>query len=90
MSNVHFCSGNGGTVTLSNVQGAGKAQWVAIYYANGDSSWRSITVSVNGGAAVSVDQPDTGSGHTILSVPVKLNLNSGSNTLVFGAGQSSS
>jgi len=80
--------GNGGTVTLYNVQGAGRAQWVSLYYANGDSSWRSITVSVNGGPAVSVDQPDTGSGHTILSVPVKLNLNSGSNTLVFGADQS--
>lgn len=36
-----------------------------------------------------VDQPNTGSGNTILSVPVKLNLRNGANTLVFGGGQSS-
>ena len=45
--------------------------------------------SVNGGSPVWVDQPDTGGGHVILSVPVKLTLNSGSNTITFGAGQSS-
>lgn len=43
---------------------------------------------MNGGSSVLVDQPDTGSGDTILSVPVKLNLNSGSNMITFGAGQS--
>ncbi|THH21295.1 hypothetical protein EW146_g239 [Bondarzewia mesenterica] len=80
--------GNGGTVTINNVQGTGAAQWVALYYANGDSTWRNVTVSVNGGATVLVDQPDTGGGHVILSVPVKLSLSSGSNNLTFGSGQS--
>ncbi|KAJ7356804.1 galactan 1,3-beta-galactosidase [Mycena albidolilacea] len=78
--------GNGGTVTIT-VQGIGAAQWVSLYYANGDSTWRSTTVSVNGGASVVVDQPNTGGGHVILSVPVKLNLKSGSNTITIGAGQ---
>ena len=83
-----FILGNGGTVSL-NVQGAGADQWVALYYANGDSTWRNMTISVNGGSTIWVDQPNTGSGNTILSVPVKLHLNSGSNTILFAAGQTS-
>ncbi|KAJ7225997.1 galactan 1,3-beta-galactosidase [Mycena pura] len=79
--------GNGGSVTIT-VQGIGAAQWVSLYIANGDSTWRNTTVSVNGGAPVVVQQPDTGGGHVILSVPVKLNLKSGSNTITLGAGQS--
>jgi hypothetical protein len=27
--------GNGGSLTINNVQGAGKDQWVSLYYANG-------------------------------------------------------
>ncbi|KAJ7785770.1 Arabinanase/levansucrase/invertase [Mycena metata] len=78
--------GNGGSVTIT-VQGIGAAQWVSLYYANGDATWRNTTVSVNGGPSVLVDQPNTGGSHVILSVPVKLNLKSGSNTITFGAGQ---
>ncbi|KAF8061007.1 galactan 1,3-beta-galactosidase [Lyophyllum atratum] len=79
--------GNGGSITINNVQGTGSAQWVALYYANGDSTWRNTTVSVNGGATVLVDQPDTGGGHVVLSVPVKLTLRSGTNTITIGSGQ---
>lgn len=28
-------TGNGGSVTINNVQGTGVAQWVALYFANG-------------------------------------------------------
>ncbi|KAI0747996.1 galactan 1,3-beta-galactosidase [Daedaleopsis nitida] len=66
----------------------GTDQWVALYFANGDSAWRNTTVSVNGGSPVWLDQPSTGGGHVIISVPVKVNLRSGSNTLTFSAGQS--
>jgi hypothetical protein len=45
----------------------------------------SLESSVNGGTAVLVDQPDTGGGHVILSVPVKVTLNSGANTLRIGS-----
>ncbi|THG99627.1 hypothetical protein EW026_g2739 [Hermanssonia centrifuga] len=79
--------GDGGTVTISNVQSNGGAHWVALYYANGDSTWRNVTVSVNGGSNVLVDQPNTGGGHVVLSVPVKVNLNSGANSITFGSGQ---
>ncbi|PPQ64764.1 LOW QUALITY PROTEIN: hypothetical protein CVT26_002708 [Gymnopilus dilepis] len=78
--------GKGGSVSIT-VQGTGVAQWVSLYYANGDSAWRNTTVSVNGGSNILVDQPNTGGGHVILSVPVKLTLRSGSNTLVFSANQ---
>ena len=36
--------GHGGSVTINNVQGIGANQWVALYYANGDSTWRNTTV----------------------------------------------
>jgi hypothetical protein len=38
-------TGNGGSVTLNNIQGNGQGgQWVSLYYANGDSSYRNCTV----------------------------------------------
>jgi len=81
--------GDGGTITINNVQGnGGGAHWISLYYANGDSTWRNVTVSVNGGSTVLVDQPDTGGGHVILSVPVKVNLNNGANSITFGSKQS--
>lgn len=36
-----------------------------------------------------VDQPNTGGGHVLLSVPVKLTLKSGANTVTVSAGQTS-
>lgn len=36
--------GNGGTVTINNVQSNGGNHWVALYFANGDSSYRNVTV----------------------------------------------
>lgn len=80
--------GNGGTVTINNVQSNGGDHWVALYFANGDSSYRNVTVSANGGASVVVDQPDSGGGGVVISVPVKLNLKNGANSITFGAGQS--
>ncbi|KAH7929371.1 glycoside hydrolase family 43 protein [Leucogyrophana mollusca] len=79
--------GEGGTVTLNNVQGNGRGQWVSLYFANGDSTWRNTTVSVNGGPTVLVDQPNTGGGLVILSVPVKLNLRPGANSITFAVNQ---
>lgn len=45
--------------------------------------------SVNGGPSVLVDQPNTGGGHVILSIPVKLTLRNGPNALLFSANQKS-
>ncbi|KAF9473188.1 galactan 1,3-beta-galactosidase [Pholiota conissans] len=79
--------GHGGSLTINNVQGIGANQWVSLYFANGDSAWRNTTVSVNGGASVLVDQPNTGGGHVLLSVPVQLNLRSGANSVTFSSNQ---
>ncbi|KAJ4485534.1 Arabinanase/levansucrase/invertase [Lentinula aciculospora] len=80
--------GDGGTLTL-DIIGIGEAQWVSLYYANGDSTWRNTTLSVNGGANVVVQQPSSGGGHVIQSVPVKVTLKNGANTLTFSSGQAS-
>lgn len=45
--------------------------------------------SINGGATTLVDQPNTGGGHVILSVPVKLTLKSGTNSITIGSNQNS-
>jgi hypothetical protein len=55
---------------------------VRIYYASGVN--RSVTVSVNGGTAVSVSTPSTGGWNTIGSVTVSLNLDAGNNTIRLG------
>ncbi|KAJ3743406.1 galactan 1,3-beta-galactosidase [Lentinula detonsa] len=81
--------GNGGTLTINNIVGIGEAQWVSLYYANGDSTWRNTTLSINGGANVVIQQPSSGGGHVIQSVPVKANLKDGANTLTFSSGQAS-
>lgn len=31
-------------MAINNVQGTGAAQWVALYYANGDSVWRNVSI----------------------------------------------
>ena len=36
--------GKGGSVTINNVQGNGQGQWVSLYIANGDSSFRNTTI----------------------------------------------
>lgn len=56
----------------------------------GNRAWTNfLQHSVNGGTSTVVDQPNTGGGNVLLSVPVKLNLKDGSNSLTFSAGQSS-
>jgi len=79
--------GEGGTLTLDNIEGIGEAQWISLRYANGDSTWRNTTLSVNGGANLVIQQPSSGGGLVIQSVPVQVNLRSGANTLIFSADQ---
>ena len=53
------------------------------------SSFAGFMCSVNGGSTILVDQPNTGGGHVILCVPVKLNLNNGANSITFSINQDS-
>lgn len=74
--------GAGNTLQFNNVNvAAAGSRTVTIYYASGDA--RSTSISVNGGATVSVSTPSTGSFDTVGSVTVILNLNAGNNTIKF-------
>ncbi|KAG5651857.1 hypothetical protein H0H81_007198 [Sphagnurus paluster] len=96
------CSGNkvvtsiqgNSTLTIKNIVGTGKPQWVSIYYHNPDGLWgdnrngvsvlsRTATYSVNGGAPISMIQR-SGSSGIILSQPLNITFNAGGgNSLTF-------
>lgn len=77
--------GNGAAnyLQFANVMGgtAGSHK-VTVYYAS--AAARATTISVNGGAAVTVNPPSTGGWDTIGSITVNLTLTAGANTLRFG------
>ncbi|MEO6087926.1 MAG: hypothetical protein ABIQ18_32935, partial [Umezawaea sp.] len=58
------------------------AQVVTIFYASGEA--RSLTASVNGGAAVSVSTPSTGGWDAVGSVSATLTLAAGVNAIRIG------
>ncbi|MBE8524566.1 glycoside hydrolase family 127 protein [Amycolatopsis sp. H6(2020)] len=74
--------GSANYLQFSGVNSTAGAHPVTIFYASGEA--RSLTVSVNGGAAVSVATPSTGGWDTVSSVSVTLNLAAGANTLRLG------
>jgi DUF1680 family protein len=75
-------NGTANYLQFNNVQGgtAGSHQ-VTVYYASGED--RSTSISVNGGAAISVSMPSTGGWDTAGSVTVSLVLTAGTNTIRF-------
>ncbi|MEV4052436.1 beta-L-arabinofuranosidase domain-containing protein [Amycolatopsis sp. NPDC049688] len=74
--------GSANYLQFNGVNSPAGAHPVTIFYASGEA--RSLTVSVNGGAAVPVDTPSTGGWDTIGSVQVTLTLASGANTIRIG------
>jgi uncharacterized protein len=74
--------GSANYLQFSGVNSTAGAHPVTIFYASGEA--RSLTVSVNGGAAVSVATPSTGGWDTVGSVQVTLNLAAGANTIRLG------
>ncbi|RSM49127.1 hypothetical protein DMA12_05290 [Amycolatopsis balhimycina DSM 5908] len=75
-------SGTANYLQFNGVNATAGAHPVTIFYASGEA--RSLTVSVNGGTAVSVTTPGTGGWDTVGSVQVTLNLTAGTNTLRLG------
>ena len=59
---------------------AGSAR-ITIRYANGTTANRPMSISVNGGAPVTVNFPGTGSWNTWSTASVTVNLKAGSNTI---------
>jgi hypothetical protein len=74
--------GSANYLQFSGVNATAGAHPVTIFYAAGEA--RSLTVSVNGGAAVSVGTPATGGWDTVGSVQVTLTLAAGANTIRLG------
>lgn len=82
---VGFVGNNAGTLQFNGVSAPATGSYtLTIYYANGDTVARSVTVSVNGGAGTNMSLPVTGSWTTIGSVQTSISLNAGSsNTIKF-------
>ncbi|WP_168119961.1 DUF4832 domain-containing protein [Paenibacillus sp. HB172176] len=82
-SKVGYVGDNSGTLQFNGISaGAAGSATVTISYLNGGSA-RSAQMSVNGGAAVTVNFPGTGSWTTIGTVQSQINLNAGNNTIKF-------
>jgi hypothetical protein len=76
-------SGSANYLQFNNVNATAGAHVVTIFYASGEA--RSLTASVNGGAAVSVSTPSTGGWDAVGSVSVTLTLAAGVNTIRLGS-----
>lgn len=72
-------SGTANYLQFNNVNATAGAHQVTIFYASGEN--RSLTASVNGAAATTVNTPSTGGWNTIGSVTTTLSLTAGSNTI---------
>ena len=75
----------GGTANylqFNNVNATAGSHTVTIFYASGEA--RSLTLSVNGGAALTVSTPSTGGWDTVGSVSTTLTLAAGANTIRVG------
>ncbi|MEV6643021.1 beta-L-arabinofuranosidase domain-containing protein [Amycolatopsis sp. NPDC051371] len=79
---VGYVGGGTANFVQFSVSATAGAHQVTILYASGEA--RSLTVSVNGGAAVSVSTPSTGGWDTVGSVTVTLTLTAGANTIRLG------
>jgi hypothetical protein len=76
-------SGTANYLQVNNVTaGTAGNHTVTIYYTSGEN--RSTTVSVNGGAAITVNTPSTGGWDTVGSVTATVNLVAGTNTIRLG------
>ncbi|NUR70541.1 MAG: hypothetical protein HOU81_06955 [Hamadaea sp.] len=75
-------NGTANYLQFNGITSTAGAHSVRVYYASGAT--RSMTISVNGGTAISVSTPSTGGWDTVGSVVVTLNLVAVSNTIRFG------
>ncbi|MBM7565786.1 carbohydrate-binding protein [Paenibacillus sacheonensis] len=83
-NDVKNVGNNAGTLQFNNVNvGSAGTRTMTISYLNGDVSARSALLSVNGGTAMTLSFPPTGSFGTVGTIAVNVALNAGSNTLKF-------
>jgi len=75
-------NGTANYLQFNNVNATVGSHQVSVFYAAGEA--RSLTVSVNGGTAVSASAPSTGGWDTVGSVTLTLTLVAGANTVRIG------
>jgi DUF1680 family protein len=75
-------NGTANYLQFNNVNTTSGAHQLTVFYASGET--RSLTVSVNGGTAVSASAPSTGGWDTVGSVTLTLTLAAGANTVRIG------
>jgi hypothetical protein len=75
-------NGTANYLQLNNISSTAGTHQVTVFYASGEA--RSLTLSVNGGAATSVSTPSTGGWDTVGSVTTTLTLAAGTNTIRIG------
>jgi alpha-galactosidase len=82
--------GKGGTLRFNGVSASSSGTHrLAISYIDGDTStfgigtYRSASISINGGTAFTVSFPATGDWNEMVTLTISVTLNSGSNTILF-------
>ncbi len=82
---VGYVGNNAGTLQFNGISAPSAGSYtVTIYFVNGDSGVRTAQMSVNGGSAVTLSFPVTGSWTTVSTVTQTVTLNAGSsNTIKF-------
>jgi hypothetical protein len=74
--------GNGGTLTLSVKSNTTGSYSMKIYFLNGGTTARSVTMTVNG-TSKSISFPGNGSWSTVQTLSITVGLKSGTNTVAF-------
>ena len=79
---VGYVGNNLGTLLFNGVNAASAGSYqLTIYYLSAEA--RSAQISVNGGPAITVSLPSTGGWTTVGSYVITVDLNAGSNTILF-------
>jgi hypothetical protein len=81
---VGFIGNNSGILQINNVSAASSNNYLlTIYYANGDSTSRTASVSINGGTATTYTFASSHGGGLVATLPIVVSLNAGNNTVKF-------
>ena len=80
---VGYVGNNAGTLEFRGVNAPVPGNYtLTIYYLNGATAARTATLSVNGGAGISLSLPATGSWTTVGSIQTTVSLNAGSSNTI--------
>jgi hypothetical protein len=80
---VGYIGNNSGTLQINNVNAPSSGNYLlTIYYANGDSTSRTASISINGGTSTSYTFATSHGGNLVATLPIIVPLNAGSNNTI--------